>query len=71
MLASYGAAGAVEGLVGAAVTALGFELLPSDLEGLDRRGESFVGVGRLGVEQVADAHLDVGVGVSDLSKDGG
>ena len=52
------------------VTALGFELPSGDLEELNRRGESFVGIGRLGVEQVADSHLDVGVRVSDLSKDG-
>ena len=50
------------------VTALRFELPSGDLEGFDRRGESFVGIGRLGVEQVAHAHLDAGVGVTYLSK---
>lgn len=70
LLAGEGAVGSIEGLVGVPVTALRLELPSGDLEGFDRRGESFVGVGWLGIEQVADAHLDVGVGVSDLSKDG-
>jgi hypothetical protein len=45
-----------------------FELLPCDGEGFYGGGESLVGIGRLGVEQVANAHLDISVGVTYLSK---